>query len=150
MRAQRAGLNPSVETICVGTPSVLEQLVTSQSLFPFVGSAKSRPPDRHLLPHPPRSGRFPCPNDACVSESEEFNRILVEAMAFGKPVRATDLRGGSIVIAHGETGLLVRPRDVISLTDALWLLRNEETRMRLGNNGYRYVLDGCVATSVHP
>jgi glycosyltransferase involved in cell wall biosynthesis len=77
----------------------------------------------------------------CVSESEEFNRVLVEAMAFGKPVIATDLRGGSIVIANGETGLLVKPRDVASLKDALWSLRNGETRMRLGDNGHKYVLD---------
>jgi glycosyltransferase involved in cell wall biosynthesis len=76
---------------------------------------------------------------ACVSSTEEFNRVLVEAMCFGKPVVASDLRGGSIVAETGLTGLLVPPDDDQSLAVALKsLLDDSELRARLGAAGQAY------------
>jgi glycosyltransferase involved in cell wall biosynthesis len=77
----------------------------------------------------------------CVSESEEFNRVLIEAMAFGKPVIASDMRGGSIVLENGKSGLLVRPADATMLRSALVELREREIRVQLGNNARHHVFE---------
>jgi glycosyltransferase involved in cell wall biosynthesis len=82
----------------------------------------------------------------CVSESEEFNRVLVEAMAFGKPVIATD----PIVVEHGVNGLLVRSRDVAGLKDALWKLRDRERRICLGDAARRYAFDRFSIENIIP
>jgi glycosyltransferase involved in cell wall biosynthesis len=77
---------------------------------------------------------------ACVSSTEEFNRVLIEAMCFGKPVIASDLRGGSIVAETGRTGMLVPPDDDESLAAALKsLLDDSVSRARIGANGQSYV-----------
>jgi phosphatidylinositol alpha 1,6-mannosyltransferase len=79
---------------------------------------------------------------ACVSSTEEFNRVLIEAMCFGKPVIAPNLRGGSIVAEDGLSGLLVPPDDDKSLAAALTLLLDDsESRTRLGANGQRYAFE---------
>jgi glycosyltransferase involved in cell wall biosynthesis len=77
-----------------------------------------------------------------VSENQEFNRVLVEAMYFGKPVIATDMRGGSVVAETGVTGILVPPRNPTGMARALAsLARDEELRVRLGANARQYVLE---------
>lgn len=77
----------------------------------------------------------------CVSENQEFNRVLVEAMYFAKPVLATDLRGGSIVVETGRTGILVPPCDAIAMTRALaCLVADSELRKNIGSNAREYVL----------
>jgi len=67
---------------------------------------------------------------------ESFGIVLPEAMASGKPVVTTDIEGYRQVVAHGESGLLVPPRDERALADALCaLLDNPAERARLGANG---------------
>jgi len=58
---------------------------------------------------------------------------LQVAYSFGKPVVATDVGGLSEVVEHGETGLLVPPRDPEALANALTtLLSDPELAQRLG------------------
>ena len=67
------------------------------------------------------------------SEYEELGSVLVEAMAAGVPVVATDVGGIPEVVRDGETGLLVPPGDVAALTAALdRLTADRELRRRLG------------------
>lgn len=62
--------------------------------------------------------------------------ILIEAMASGVPIVTTNISGYATVVAHGEEGLLVPPRDVRSLSRALITLLNDEPlRRRLGEKG---------------
>ena len=78
---------------------------------------------------------------ACVSENQEFNRVLVEAMYFAKPVLATDLRGASLAVETGQTGILVPPRDPVAMARALDSLASRpDLRTRLGANARTYVL----------
>lgn len=53
---------------------------------------------------------------------ESFGIALLEAMAAGLPVVASDIVGFRQVISHGEDGLLVSPRDPVALAHALILL----------------------------
>jgi glycosyltransferase involved in cell wall biosynthesis len=69
-----------------------------------------------------------------VSRAENFGMILLEGMLFGKPLVTTRLRSGvAAVNAHGETGLVVEPRDLRGLARALsTLLADDALRARMG------------------
>lgn len=71
---------------------------------------------------------------------ESFGIVLLEAMAAGKPIVATDIDGYANVMTHGVDGLLVPPKDVKTLAHALTsLLKDEALRHQLGSNGRRKV-----------
>ena len=53
------------------------------------------------------------------SVREQFGQVLVEGMACGLPVIAVDAWGPADIVDHGETGWLVEPDDVVSLSNAL-------------------------------
>ena len=70
---------------------------------------------------------------ACPSRREGFGVTCLEAMAYGKPVVASDVGGLRDLVVHEETGLLVPPRDPAALRGALErLLREVGLRRRLG------------------
>ena len=56
---------------------------------------------------------------ALSSVEEGLGSVLLDAMAFGKPVAATTAGGIPDVVAHDETGLLVEPRDADALGEAI-------------------------------
>jgi len=67
---------------------------------------------------------------------ESQGLVLLEGMAAGKPVVASNIPGYASVIADGEDGILVPPRNHPDLARALiMLLRDEEMRRRLGGRG---------------
>lgn len=67
---------------------------------------------------------------------ESFGMILLEAMASGKPVVASDISGYAAVVRDGIEGLLVEPKDPEALADALIrLLEDQSLRERLGAAG---------------
>jgi L-malate glycosyltransferase len=56
---------------------------------------------------------------ALSSVQEGLPNVVLEAMAAGLPVVATEVGGLSEVVKHGETGWLVPPRDVAALADSI-------------------------------
>lgn len=68
-----------------------------------------------------------------ASDKEPFGIVVVEAMALGKPVAATDTAGPTEIISHGIDGWLWAAGDSASLSSAvLELLGDRELRERIG------------------
>lgn len=67
------------------------------------------------------------------SWKEAFGRIVVEGMAMGLPVIATDVGGPKEIVTSGEDGVLAPPQDPEAWADALdGLLRDPTARAALG------------------
>lgn len=62
-----------------------------------------------------------------ISHHEGFGRVLVEGMVAGRPVVGSDVVGIRDVVRHGETGLLVPPRNPDALAAALQRLLIDES-----------------------
>jgi len=68
--------------------------------------------------------------------NESFGVILLEAMATGAPVIASNIEGFAYVVTHEQEGLLVPPRDADALADALvQLLADADRRHEMGRCG---------------
>ena len=52
-------------------------------------------------------------------EPEAFGRVIVEAQALGRPVVATDHGGARETIVPGHTGWLVKPGNIVDLSNAI-------------------------------
>ena len=77
-----------------------------------------------------------------ASVFEGLPYTLLEAMALGLPVVATDVVGSRDVVKHEETGFLVTssPNQAHDLADAvIFLLRSEANRTKLGEQGQHRV-----------
>jgi len=73
---------------------------------------------------------------------ESFGIVLLEAMAAGRAVIASDIHGYKRVVQRNVTGLLVEPKDPDALAEALErLIASPEQREALGRAGARRAVD---------
>jgi D-inositol-3-phosphate glycosyltransferase len=74
--------------------------------------------------------------------NETFGMTLAEASACARPVIATDFGGFPEVVRHGDTGLLVPPRDPARLAAAIdAIIDNPAEAARMGAAGRAFVTD---------
>jgi len=72
------------------------------------------------------------------SLNEGMGRVLVEAMAAGKPIVASNVGGIPDLVKPSENGLLVPPGDEKALADSIKrLIKNPEEAKLMGRNGRR-------------
>lgn len=72
--------------------------------------------------------------------NEGFSNALLEQMAMGIPVIATDVGGNREAIVHGKSGLIIPPNDVNALADAIMnLYKNKKLRKSFGENAKRRI-----------
>ena len=71
-----------------------------------------------------------------ATSGESFGIVLLEAMAAGKPIIASEIEGYSSVMSHEKQGLLVPPKNEEALQGALeTLIKDSSLREHLGSNG---------------
>lgn len=100
-------------------------------------------PDTFFLGRCDRLGDLLNVSEVCVlsSTSEGFSNSILEYMAAGKPVVATDVGGATEAILEGVTGYIVRPRDPESMAESIVrLLRNPDESRAMGERGRQRVL----------
>jgi glycosyltransferase involved in cell wall biosynthesis len=74
------------------------------------------------------------------STNEGFSNVIMESMAAGKPVVATNVGGSREMVTDGVTGYLVPPADSQSMANAIIdLLENPDKAMAMGSAGRKVV-----------
>jgi glycosyltransferase involved in cell wall biosynthesis len=73
------------------------------------------------------------------SLAEGRGLVLVEAMAEGLPIVASDIPGPRELVLPGRTGFLFPPGDATALAECLWRLADPSVRSRLGEGGRAFV-----------
>jgi phosphatidylinositol alpha-mannosyltransferase len=135
-----------LEVLLAALPALTRQVPDVQLLVAGPGELDGRLPHNvHLLglvseadkPRVYASGDVYCaPN----THGESFGIVLIEAMATGTPVVASDLEAFRRVLDDGEAGVLVPVGDASALADALAdLLGDPERRRHLSAAGSRVV-----------
>ncbi|MCF8143858.1 MAG: glycosyltransferase [Deltaproteobacteria bacterium] len=87
---------------------------------------------------------------ALSSHEEGFSNVILEAMASGLPVVATDVGGNREAVMNGITGWLVPPRDPDAMADRILdLLSDKERAAAWGRQGRErvkevFTIDGMV------
>jgi glycosyltransferase involved in cell wall biosynthesis len=85
-----------------------------------------------------------------LTSLEESSPIcVVEAMACGKPVIATDVGGVSHMVHSGQNGFLVKPEDETRMTEFVnAIVKDRDLRQRLGRVGRDMALRGWSSEAV--
>jgi len=128
-----ASCHPDVELWIVGDGPRRKAIAEHAARTAFAERVRLLPGQLDLRPLFSRSCLL-----ALSSVVEGLPNVVLEAMACGLPVVATDVGGLREVVEHGRTGLLVPSRNAAALADAMGrLLRDEKTREAFGREGRR-------------
>ncbi|MCL6601680.1 MAG: glycosyltransferase family 4 protein [Paenibacillus sp.] len=76
---------------------------------------------------------------------EPFGQVIVEGMAAGLPVIASNEGGPVEIVIPGETGMLIQPGDPTLLAESItWMLEHPEERRKMADNGMKRVKEHFV------
>ncbi|MFH1704114.1 MAG: glycosyltransferase [Nitrospirota bacterium] len=83
------------------------------------------------------------------SIAEGFPNALLEAMAMGKPIVTTEVGGIPEIVKNGFNGLLVPPRDTLSLSKAIKeLISNDQLAAKMGQAASNLVRDNLSIKAI--
>jgi glycosyltransferase involved in cell wall biosynthesis len=75
---------------------------------------------------------------------EGFSNSIMEYMAAGLPVVATDVGGNRDLVANGVTGFLVRSGDIPQMAEKIrWLATDERMARSMGDAGRNWIRENC-------
>lgn len=78
-----------------------------------------------------------------TSAWEAMPYVLLEAMAFGLPIIATDIPGHQAIVFENRNGYVFKPGNYAEAEQKInMLLDNEDLRFFLGRNGYAFLSEG--------
>ncbi|APB77126.1 MULTISPECIES: glycosyltransferase family 4 protein [Paenibacillus] len=86
---------------------------------------------------------------------EPFGQVIIEGMAAGLPVIASNEGGPKETVVPHETGLLIEPGDPAKLEEAIrWMLEHPQERQQMGERGMErvkkhFVIENTVKDIVH-
>jgi glycosyltransferase involved in cell wall biosynthesis len=124
---------PSAKLEIVGDGSLLNELTEFSKKLGISNSVKFFGKFADVIPFYKRMNVFVLP-----SIYEGFGIVLLEAMAAGVPVVATNVDGIKEVVTHGENGILVQPKDPQAIADAvIKIIENDQLSERLVMTGYK-------------
>jgi len=89
--------------------------------------------------------------DVLVSASwaEPFGRVIIEAMAAGKPVIATMAGGAPEIVQDGITGILVPPKNHQAIAESvIHILQSDKTMQTMGHAGQKRAKE-CFSIESH-
>jgi glycosyltransferase involved in cell wall biosynthesis len=123
----------------------------------IVGDGPSRPAlqtlqrvlglERHVTFHGAQSDVRPYLRDATLfvqsSTSEGISMTLLEAMAAGLPVVATNVGGTAEVVQKGTTGVLIEPEDVDALATTVMRLLTDRAQLLSMSRAARERAERC-------
>jgi glycosyltransferase involved in cell wall biosynthesis len=79
-----------------------------------------------------------------TSTLEVLPRAIIEAMALGRPVIASEIDGVIDLIKNYETGILVRKNDPFQLAEEIYkLITDEGLRRKISIEGYKFIKEYC-------
>lgn len=137
---------PSLHLVLVGggpEQAGLETLARSLQLSSRIHFAGQQPPTPNL--HSLFDVSVLC------STSEAFSNSILEAMAVGRPMIATNVGGNPDAVAHGRTGLLVPAGDDAQLAAAIERMHADPAyRRQLGDAGRAEALGSYSSAAVIP
>ena len=141
--AKLAARFPTIEFVLVGDGPLRAELeIEAKSLG--IGDRTTFLGDRRDIPEVMASLDV----TAVPSDSESLSNVILESMAAGVPVVATNV-GGNPELVSDDRGILVPVRDVDALAVAIaQLLSNAEHRDRLGQNAKQFAVEHFSAESI--
>ncbi len=74
-----------------------------------------------------------------INNNEAFGIVLIEAMACGTPVIASNLPGVRSVFENNKSGLLIEPGNINDLKNKLEIILNEDKSNEMGKNAYQLI-----------
>lgn len=76
------------------------------------------------------------------SHSEGLGLVLLESLACGVPVIASNVGGCPEIIKDNHNGILIAPKDIKNLSGAINFYKNNpDSRKEMGNNGQKSILE---------
>lgn len=77
-----------------------------------------------------------------TSLKEGFSNTVIESMAAGLPMVATDVGGNAEAVAHGRSGFIVPPKDINAIADAIIkVLKDDNLAKSMGQEARRRAVE---------
>jgi glycosyltransferase involved in cell wall biosynthesis len=129
---------PQAELVIIGDGPqhrLIQQRIATHGLQDRITLLGALPTQQEVQDWYSRSSIFCLP-----TVQEGFGIVFLEAMAQGLPIVSTDATAIPEVVPHRQAGILVPPRDVPALAEALVeLLKHPDLRQQYGRYGQTYV-----------